>query len=115
MGEDITMSKCRNAIYDSRTDEIRQQITEGINPFINQMYTNSNGFKWLLNARGYFHIWRIESRKADGKIYYVIQHYRLKPDGMLADSGYSLFMTHTETKEAFDVIKNLLPDKKEEE
>lgn len=32
-----------------------------------------------------------------------------------ADSGYSLFMTHTETKEAFDVIKNLLPDKKEEE
>ena len=34
---------------------------------------------------------------------------------MLADSGYSLFMTHTETKEAFDVIKNLLPDKKEEE
>lgn len=39
------MAKCTNAVYDSRTDEIRQRITDGINPFINQMYTNSNGFK----------------------------------------------------------------------
>lgn len=98
------MSKCKNAVYDSRTDEIRQQITEGINPFINQMYTNSNGFKWLLNAKGYFHIWKIKPCEADGKICYVMQHYRLKPDGKLADSGYSLFMTYAEAKEVFDEL-----------
>ena len=98
------MAKCTNAVYDSRTDEIRQRITDGINPFINQMYTNSNGFKWLLNARGYFHLWRIEPCKADGKICYVIQHYRLKPNGMLADSGYNLFMSYAEAKEAFDEL-----------
>lgn len=98
------MSKCRNAVYDSRTDRIRRQITEGINPFINQTYTDSNGFKWLLNARGYFHIWRIEPCKADRKIYYVIQHYRLKPNGMLADNGYGLFMTYEKAKEAFNEL-----------
>ena len=98
------MVKCTNAVYDSRTDEIRQRITDGINPFINQMYTNSNGFKWLLNARGYFHLWRIEPCKADGKICYVIQHYRLKPNGMLADSRYNLFMSYAEAKEAFDEL-----------
>ena len=104
MVEDLTMNKCTNAIYDSRTDEIRRQITEGIKPFINQMYTNSNGFKWLLNARGYFHLWQIKSCKADGEICYSIQHYRLKPDGMLADSGYSLFMSYEKAKEAFDEL-----------
>lgn len=99
------MSKCTNAVYDSRTEEIRQRITEGINPFINQMYTNSSGFKWCLNARGYFHIYKIEPCKADGIICYVIQHYRLKPDGNLTDNGYNLFMTYAEAKEAYDNLR----------
>ena len=99
------MSKCTNAVYDSRTEEIRQRITEGINPFINQMYTNSNGFKWFINARGYFHIYKIEPCKADGIICYVIQHSRLKPDGNLTDNGYNLFMTYAEAKEAYDNLQ----------
>lgn len=50
-------------------------------------------------------ILRIEPCKADGKIYYMIKHYnRLKPNGMLADSGYSLFMTYEKAKESFNEL-----------
>ena len=96
------MGKCTKAVYDSRTYEIRQQITEGVHPFINQIYTNSNGFKWYVNARGYFHIYKIEPCKCNGNIYYEIQYYRLKPDGYLVNTGSKLFATYAKAKEAYD-------------
>lgn len=99
------MGKCREAIYNSEIEAtVVQRITEGTRPYINQIYTNSNGFKWCINAKGYYHIYRIEPCKADGKICYIIQHYRLKPNGMLADAGYKLYITYDEAKTAFEQL-----------
>lgn len=99
------MSKCTLPVYDSRTEEVIRKIHEGIRPCINRIYTNSNGFKWCINARGYYHLYRIEPCRADGKIYYVIQHYRLKPDGNLTDAGHSLYSTYEKAKEAFEQLQ----------
>ena len=94
--KEFVYSKCRD-IYDRITATAENHIT------IDKVYEDKqNGFKWLLNARGYLHIYRIEPCKADGKICYILQHYRLKADGNLADAGYNLFLTYEEAKKAYD-------------
>ena len=94
--KEFVYSKCRD-IYDRITATAENHIT------IDKVYEDKqNGFKWLLNARGYLHIYRIEPCKADGKICYILQHYRLKADGNLADAGYNLFLTYAEAKKVYD-------------
>lgn len=94
--KEFVYSKCRD-IYDRITATAENHIT------IDKVYEDKqNGFKWLLNARGYLHISRIEPCKADGKICYILQHYRLKADGNLADAGYNLFLTYAEAKKVYD-------------
>lgn len=94
--KEFVYSKCRDT-YDRITATAENHIT------IDKVYEDKqNSFKWLLNARGYLHIYRIEPCKADGKICYILQHYRLKADGNLADAGYNLFLTYAEVKKAYD-------------
>ena len=94
--KEFVYSKCRD-IYDRITATAENHIT------IDKVYEDKqNGFKWLLNARGYLHIYRIEPCKADGIICYILQHYRLKADGNLADAGYNLFLTYAEAKKVYD-------------
>ena len=94
--KEFVYSKCRDT-YDRITATAENHIT------IDKVYEDKqNGFKWLLNARGYLHIYRIEPCKADGIICYILQHYRLKADGNLADAGYNLFLTYAEAKKVYD-------------
>ena len=79
--KEFVYSKCRDT-YDRITATAENHIT------IDKVYEDKqNGFKWLLNARGYLHIYRIEPCKADGS---------------LADAGYNLFLTYAEAKKVYD-------------
>ena len=87
------MAKCTTAVYDERTEQTRQHILEGIeHPYINQIHTNSNGFKWYINTRGYYHIIKPERLKVNtGEIMCTLAYYRLKADDTLireGDNGY---------------------------
>lgn len=101
------MGKCKNAVYGKKAEAVKNRITGGKDYYINTIYTHESGFKWYENSRGYIHIFDLEPCKADGKFYYILQHYRLKADGNLADEGYSVYGTYEAAKKAFDDIEEV--------
>lgn len=106
------MSKCKEAIYNSEIETtVIQQITEGTRPYINQIYTNSYGFKWYINSKGYYHIIRLEPCKAVGKTWGMIVYYRLKPNGKLAEEGSRMFADYEESEKIFNGEENLINDR----
>lgn len=69
------------------------------------MYIHKKGFKWLLNSRGYIHMWVMKNTHMtfDGErcTYYLIEHYRVTSSGKLQEIGHSLYSDHEAMEQAF--------------
>lgn len=101
------MAKCTLPIYD-KCEDVYKRITASANGhiYINTIYEDKqNGFKWLLNSRLYLHIYRPEPCKCTGGGYYILQHYRLKPDGNLANAGYNLYTSKEDLMTVYNDLK----------
>lgn len=81
--------------YSGNALKLKKELENSIGelPTINKVYTHEKGFKWLINSRGYMHIWTKETARTtpDGehRTYYLITHYRVTVDGKLHEMGYS--------------------------
>lgn len=97
--------------YRDKGLKFKQELESSIDerPAIDKMYTHEKGFKWLINSRGYVHIW--VKKAASTKIlgdepikYYLIIHYRVTVDGNLHELGYSLYSNSEAMEQAFAEI-----------
>lgn len=72
-------------------NELESSVGEHLR--IGKVFTHEKGFKWLINSRGYIHIWikKAAHSTTDGEqcTYYLIEHYRVTADGKLHELGYS--------------------------
>ena len=99
------MVHCMKSIYDSRTAQTIERITEGKETYcLNTVYTNSvYGWKWYCNSKGYFHILGIKPMRLDGKIiYYCIENMLLKSDDMLKSDYEGQYFTLEEAQKALE-------------
>lgn len=84
-------------------NELENSVDERLT--INKVYTHEKGFKWLINSRGYIHIWlkKTAHTTADGehRTYYLIEHYRVTADGKLYEMGYSPYSNREAMEQDF--------------
>lgn len=98
------MSHCMKSIYDGRTEQTRERITESKESYcLNTVYTNSiYGWKWYVNSKGYFHIVKLARMKLNGKIkYYSIENARLKTDNTLHSEFEGQYFSLTDAIQAY--------------
>lgn len=71
-------------------DELIKSISERF--IYGKTYAHEKGFKWLVNNRGYVHIWIKKTAHTtlndERRIFYLIKHYRVTANGKLYEVGY---------------------------
>lgn len=98
--------------YKDKGLKFKQELEDSIDerPTIGKVYTHKKGFKWLINNRGYVHIWVKKAASTtflgDEPIkYYLIIHYRVTVDGNLHELGYSPYSNSEAMEQAFTEIQ----------
>lgn len=98
--------------YKDKGLKFKQELESSIDerPTIGKVHTHEKGFKWLINSRGYIHIWVKEAASTkflgDEPIkYYLIIHYRVTVDGNLHELGYSPYSNSEAMVQAFAEIQ----------
>lgn len=107
-----TKAKMIQEPYKDEGLKFKQELESSIDerPTIDKVYTHPKGFKWLINNRGYVHIWvkKAASTKflGDEPIkYYLIIHYRVTVDGKLHELGYSPYSNREAMEQTFTELR----------
>jgi hypothetical protein len=104
------MGKCSLSVYDNRTEETRNKITEGRTTwYTNRVYKNSvYNWYWYTNQKGYYHILKPCKINYDGHFsHYEIEDILLKADNLTSSKTYGHYKTKEECIQAIekDMIK----------
>lgn len=73
-----------------------KMLVENRDILLNKWYKHSNGMVFMLNTKGYYHIWKFEKIETNAGIFKGMVHYRLTDKNTLAEIEYKIL----ETKEA---------------
>lgn len=84
-------------------EELKNSVGEDLR--LDTVFTHKKGFKWLINSRGYVHMWVMKSTHTtlDGerRTYYLIEHYRVTSSGKLQEIEHSLYFDHKAMEQTF--------------
>lgn len=100
-------ARCIKEPYSGNALKLKEELLNSVNGNVcyDIMYKHEKGFKWLLNSRGYIHMWVMKSTHTtfDGerRTYYLIEHYRVISNGKLQEIEHSLYFDHKAMEQAF--------------
>lgn len=92
--------------YSGNVLKLKEELVNSIGErfTLNEMYTHKNGCKWLINNRGYIHVWKrnkIRSAFNDERCIYLITHYRITNKDKLHEVGYASYVDRESAEKAF--------------
>lgn len=107
-----TKAKMIQEPYKGNGLKFKQGLENSIDelPTIDKVYTHEKGFKWLINSRGYVHMWIKKTVRAthfDGEKfeYYQIEHYRITANEKLYQVGSYMYYKREAMEQAFAEIQ----------
>lgn len=101
------MCKCMNIPYSGKSFEFYNKIKGTLNPYtVNQLYINTNLEKevcFLINGKGYMHIFISEKCKVFGEIQFRVTDFLLTKENILKDTGkWKYYKTREECRAFFN-------------
>lgn len=97
--------------YSGNALKLKEELVNSIGGCLayNKIYTHEKGFKWLLNSRGYIHMWikkaTYTTLNDERRTYYLIEHYRVTADGKLYEMGYSPYSNREAMEQDFGELQ----------
>lgn len=88
--------KCSDTI---KGIEENKRINGGLT--INKWYENSHGFIWMINGKGYYHIWKFDVIETNIGKFKGMVHYRLTDDNTLHEVGYKILETKEDAEQFY--------------